>query len=115
MATRPLFASTRKATSAPIGLHFTAAQAISEYLAKAGLTSGFLFRPRLGPRSQQPANRAFESSGLYLLIEAYLEQLPGAMKEEQLPHGSLRAHCIYTPHSLRATTAGCPRFSCAGG
>jgi len=71
-------------------------------LAKAGLTSGFLFRPRLGPRSQQLANRAVESSGLYLLIEAYLEQLPGAMKEEQLADGTTVWHCIYTPHSLRA-------------
>lgn len=46
-----------------IGLYFTAAQAIREYLAKAELTSGFLFRPRLGPRSRKLANRAFESSG----------------------------------------------------
>lgn len=36
-----------------IGLHSTAAQSISEYIAKAGLTSGPLFRPRLGPRSQK--------------------------------------------------------------
>ena len=34
-----------------IGLHFHAAQAIGEYLAKAELTAGPLFRPRIGPRS----------------------------------------------------------------
>jgi integrase len=88
-----------------IGLHFTAAQAISEYLAKAGLTSGPLFRPRLGPRSQKLAARPLEASALYLLLQHYLEQLPGATKEEQLSDGSTIRRCIYTPHSLRATTA----------
>jgi len=88
-----------------IGLHFHAAQAISEYLAKAGLTSGPLFRPRLGPRSQQLADRPLEASALYLLLQKYLERLPGALKEEQLPDGSTAQRSIYTPHSLRATTA----------
>src|SRR2546429_170394 len=40
-----------------IGLHFTAAQSIIEYIGKAELKSGPLFRPRLGPRSQKLANR----------------------------------------------------------
>ena len=88
-----------------IGLHFTAAQAIAEYLAKAGLTSGPLFRPRLGPRSQKLADRPLEASAMYLLIESYLERLPGAMKEEQLEGSQAVRRCIYTPHSLRATTA----------
>ena len=42
---------------------------------------------------------------MYLLIGHYLQRLPGAMKEEQLPDGSTIRRCIYTPHSLRATTA----------
>ena len=88
-----------------IGLHFTAAQAIGEYLAKAELTSGPLFRPRLGPRSQKLANRPLEASALYGLVQRYMEKLPGAMKEEQLADGSVVWRCIYTPHSLRATTA----------
>lgn len=88
-----------------IGLHFHAAQAICEYLAQAGLTSGPLFRPRLGPRSQQLADRPLEASAMYGLIQRYLDQLPGAMKEGQLPDGSVARRCIYTPHSLRATTA----------
>jgi site-specific recombinase XerD len=33
---------------------------------------------------------------MYLTIQAYLDQLPGSMND---------GHCIYTPHSLRATTA----------
>ena len=88
-----------------IGLQFTAAQAISEYLAKAELASGPLFRPRLGPRSQKLANRFLEASAMYGLIQRYLERLPGALKEEQLADGSVIRRCIYTPHSLRATTA----------
>jgi site-specific recombinase XerD len=39
------------------------------------------------------------------LIESYLEQLPGAVREIQNPDGTRMRHCIYTPHSLRATTA----------
>lgn len=88
-----------------IGLHFHAAQAISEYIEKAELTSGPLFRPRLGSRSQRLADRPLEASAMYLLILHYLEQLPGATKEEQLADGSTVRRCNYTPHSLRATTA----------
>jgi len=88
-----------------IGLHFHAAQAIAEYINKAGLSSGPLFRPRLGPRSQKLADRPLEASSMYLLIESYLVRLPGAMKEEQLADGATFRRCIYTPHSVRATTA----------
>ena len=42
---------------------------------------------------------------MYLLIQGYLERLPGAVKEEQLADGSTVRRSIYTPHSLRATTA----------
>ena len=45
-----------------IGLHFHAAQAIAEYIAKAGLTSAPLVRPRLSPRSQRLADRPLEAS-----------------------------------------------------
>jgi site-specific recombinase XerD len=38
-------------------------------------------------------------------VEGYLGQLPGAWKEEQLPDGSTASQSVYTPHSLRATTA----------
>ena len=50
-------------------------------------------------------DRPLEASALYLLLQHYLEQLPGAMKEEQLADGSTVHRSIYTPHSLRATTA----------
>jgi hypothetical protein len=36
---------------------------------------------------------------------SYLERLPGAMQEKELPSGKKIQECIYSPHSLRATTA----------
>src|ERR1041385_4893185 len=88
-----------------IGLHFHAAQAISEYIAKAELTSGPLFRPRLGSRSQRLADRPLEASALYLLIQHYLERLPGALKQEQLPDGTTVQRCLYTPQDRKSTTS----------
>jgi integrase len=88
-----------------IGLHFAAAQAISEYIETANLTSGPLFRPRLNPRSMKLADRPMDQVTMYRLIQSYLERLPGAHKEVIGPDGTPRRRCIYTPHSLRATTA----------
>jgi len=86
-------------------LHFAAAQAIQEYLDKAALTSGPLFRPQLNSRSQKLSTGAMDEVTLYRLIQGYLEQLPGALKEIQREDGSTAWRSIYTPHSLRATTA----------
>jgi site-specific recombinase XerD len=88
-----------------IGIHFHAAQAIAEYIVKAELKSGPLFRPRLNPRSNKLSDRAMNSATLYRLIQRYLEALPGTVKEIELPDGSKTPRCIFTPHSLRATTA----------
>ncbi len=88
-----------------IGLHYAAAQAIGEYVAAAELTSGALFRPRLNPRSRKLAGHQMSAVTMYRMVQSYLERLPGAMKEVELPDGAKRKQCIYTPHSLRATTA----------
>ena len=40
---------------------------------------------------------------MYNLIRGYLERLPRAMRP--VAEGSTLRRCIYTPHSLRATTA----------
>jgi site-specific recombinase XerD len=97
----PLAESNRRA----LGLPYAAAQAITEYLEHAGIASGPLFRPRLNSRSQTLADRAMTPLTMYLLIEGYLKKLPGAVKEIEQADGSKRAECIFTPHSLRATTA----------
>lgn len=88
-----------------IGLHFTAADAIDEYIKKGGLAAGPLFRPRLGPRSDKLAERHFDPLGMYHVIMGYLRRIPGAMKKELVSERTAMVHCIYSPHSLRATTA----------
>lgn len=42
---------------------------------------------------------------MYRLIQSYLALLPGSIKELVNPDDSVMSRCIYTPHSLRATTA----------
>jgi len=88
-----------------IGLHYAAAEAISEYMGKAGLTSGPLFRPVRNSRSTDLAPRSMTEVTLWRLVVGYLERLPGSVREVQKPNGLNGTECIYTPHSLRATTA----------
>jgi integrase/recombinase XerD len=88
-----------------IGLHYVAGQAIAEYIEAAGITSGPLFRARLNPRSRKIGKRAMDATTMYRLIQSYLRRLPGSLKESANADGSIGEQCIYTPHSLRATTA----------
>jgi site-specific recombinase XerD len=88
-----------------IGLHFQAAQAIGEYVEKAELISGPLFRPLLNPRSKKLAARSMDSSTMYRLVESYLQRLPSAVKETAAVEGTSGRINVYIPHSLRATTA----------
>lgn len=88
-----------------IGVHFAAAEAITEYLNRAGITSGPLFRARRQSRSHELATVPMDDVTMYRLIESYLTRLPGAMHTELQGDGTERRECIYTPHSLRATTA----------
>jgi site-specific recombinase XerD len=88
-----------------IGLHYVAGQAINEYIEAAGLSSGPLFRARLNPRSRKLGKGAMDPTTMYRLIQSYLGQLPGSMKEAVPRDGSIGTQCVYTPHSLRATTA----------
>jgi len=88
-----------------IGIHFNAAQAIKEYIEKAELTSGPLFRPRLNPRSQKLGYSPMDPATMYRLVEGYLQQLSGSVKERTTTEGNIARLNVYTPHSLRATTA----------
>jgi site-specific recombinase XerD len=88
-----------------IGLHFAAAEAISEYIDRANLAIGPLFRPRSASNTDKLADRHFHPMGMYHVIMAYLRRLPGAVKRGASPAGMSAPRCIYTPHSLRATTA----------
>jgi site-specific recombinase XerD len=39
------------------------------------------------------------------LLMRYLQKLPGAMHDVELADGSTVRQCLYSPHSLRATSA----------
>jgi site-specific recombinase XerD len=87
------------------GIHFSAAESIAEYIKAAGIESGPLFRPRLSQHHETLAPRRMTERSMYRILMSYLERLPGAMRETALPDGERAAECIYSPHSLRATTA----------
>jgi site-specific recombinase XerD len=88
-----------------IGLHFAASQAIQEYLAKAELTSGPLFRARLNSRSEKLGKDGLKPLAMYRLLLRYLLALPNSTREVIRPDGTKTRECIYSPHSLRATAA----------
>jgi len=81
-----------------IGLHFQAAQAISEYVQKAGLICGPRFRPRLDSRSQKPGSSPMSPWTRWRVVEGYLVLLPGALKDAQLLDGSTTRRSVCTPH-----------------
>jgi len=87
------------------GLHFAAAHAIQEYIAKAELVSGPLFRPRTSSKGGHLAERRITERSMNRLLMKYLERLPGSVQEIELPSGEKASRCVYSPHSLRATTA----------
>ena len=74
-----------------IGLHYAAAQAVREYIERAGLTDGPLFRAHHHARTAQLATTAMNPRTMWSLLKSYLTQLPNSAR--------------YTPHSLRATAA----------
>lgn len=88
-----------------IGIHFEAAQAIREYVLKAGISSGPLFRPRLNSRSSRLGDGRMLTATMYQVVQGYLRKLPGALKHVRDADGTEREEFVYTPHSLRATTA----------
>ena len=88
-----------------IGINVIAADAMRQYIEHAALTSGPLFRPRANPRSEKLAERGMDVSTMYRILQGYLTRLPRSMKEHELPDGGTELRCLYTPHSIRATTA----------
>ena len=87
------------------GIHFSAAESIAEYIKASGIESGPLFRPRLSPYKEELAPRRMTQRSMYRLLMSYLERLPEALREKELPSGEKVQECIYSPHSLRARTA----------
>ncbi len=88
-----------------IGLNIAAAQAIQEFIDKAGLTSGPLFRAQKNSKSDALGEKALKALGMYRIINKYLSRLPGAFRNETQSDGKQVKRCVYSPHSIRATTA----------
>jgi site-specific recombinase XerD len=88
-----------------IGLHYTAAQALQEYIHRAGLTSGPLFRPRRHSHTEALGTTSMDPRTMWTVLKEYLSRVPNALRERQLPSGEKTMECVYTPHSLRATAA----------
>ena len=60
----------------------------------------------VGPRGQMLANRALHVTAMHDIVSGYLQRLPGAMVTVgQNENDEPIKECIYTPHSIRATTA----------
>ena len=88
-----------------IGIHFAAAQAIREHLLKSALAVGPMFRAQYAPRTPRRIGiKRISVTVLWRKIGIYLSELPGAMVKE-IVEDKVLERCIYTPHSLRATTA----------
>jgi integrase/recombinase XerD len=88
-----------------IGIHFAVAEALTEYLHRAAITSGPLFRPQRSTRLDDLADRAMNEATMWRIVEEYLRRLPSAVHDVVTPTGETRRESVYTPHSLRATTA----------
>ena len=79
------------------GIHFSAAESIAEYIKAAGIESGALFRPRVSRHGDALAPRRLTQRSMYRLLMSYLERLPGAMQEIELPTGEKIQECVYSP------------------
>ncbi len=88
-----------------IGLHYAAAQGIQEYIERAGLTGGPLFRAHRHARIEELGTTAMNPRTMWSILQSYLTRLPNAVRERQMPDGQTRLESVYTPHSLRATAA----------
>jgi site-specific recombinase XerD len=88
-----------------IGLNSLAAKAVRDYVQKAKLTRGPLFRAKLNPRSQKLGEKRMSYPTAHRLLHGYFAQLAGALKEIEGKDGTVKKKCLYTPHSTRATTA----------
>lgn len=93
------------------GIHFGAADAIAEYIRAAGIESGPLFRPARSRHKDELAARRLTQRAMYDILMGYFSRLPGAMQEKEIigddgkPTGETVQVCVYSPHSIRATTA----------
>jgi site-specific recombinase XerD len=88
-----------------VGIHINAATTIRHYIEEASIKSGPLFRVQANSRTKRLGTAALATTTMYRLLRSYLRRLPGAIQEIVDNRGEVDHRCIYSPHSLRATTA----------
>ncbi len=88
-----------------VGIHINAATTIRHYIEEASIKSGPLFRVQANSRTKRLGTAALARTSMYRLLCSYLRRLPGAIQEIINDRGGPGHRCIYSPHSLRATTA----------
>ena len=92
--------------SRTIGLHFSAAEAIQQYVDFCDIGPGPLFRPLASSNARKLGVRSLCRNSMYRIVMGYLRLLPGAMIEVGRDENDLPQYeCRFSPHSLRATTA----------
>ncbi len=87
------------------GIHFSAAES-NRRVHQGGRHREWSPLPRRVSRHGETlAPRRMTQRSMYRLLMSYLERLPGAMHEKELPNGEKIQECVCSPHSIRATTA----------
>ncbi|MBZ5506079.1 MAG: tyrosine-type recombinase/integrase [Acidobacteriia bacterium] len=86
------------------GIHFSAAESIAEYIESPDIESG-PSSALASPHTATASPRAASQRSMYRILMSYLERIPGAIQEKELPSGEKIRECVFSPHSLRATTA----------
>jgi hypothetical protein len=61
--------------------------------------------PLVALADHELAARGMTHRAMYNVLMGYLEHLPGAMQEEELPTVEKVRECVFSPHSMLATTA----------
>jgi len=80
-----------------IGVHFAAAEAISEYIRKAGLEAGPLFRARRAPHSQELGEKPMNEASMYRVIApAMWKSCRG--RSRKASGSTAPIHCGRPPH-----------------
>jgi integrase len=86
-----------------IGLQAAAAEALSECIVRAGWTVDRSSFPA-HMRERTALQTAPWPQVTWRLMESHLRRFPGAVRQVPRADGTFMATCVYTPHSLRATT-----------
>lgn len=89
----------------PQGVNSKAFVAVRQYRDAAKITSGALFRPRANRSSEKLADRHMSERGMTDLLQSYLDRVPGGMEPTRTESGEEVLVSVFSPHSIRATTA----------